>query len=404
MATPAQQLHRIELDLVPGRPGALQTVFAIGFRPFFLMATVFATLAVAVWTGFLATGTGAGFFGTWGIPGWHGHEMVFGYGSAVVVGFLLTASANWTGLETLRGWPLAGLCGLWLGARVLAWSGIDPVWPGAFDFMFMLAASIAFADPVLRADNRRNLIFVPFLAVLTLAGVISASGAAAGQPHWTRTGNLMGLWSIIGILLIVAGRVVPFFAERALGTRIPRAPRLDRYVLGGHVVWAAARLTGFDLGAAAVALVVGGALIMRIVQCFDRGVLQVPLLWILVAGQALLASAYLVDAAEIAGWFVPGASIHLFTIGGIGVFTIGMMVRVSLGHTGRALRAQPAHVVAFVAIVAAAVMRPAAVSVGGDAARWLMLGSGGAWLVAFASIAMSLAPLLLTPRVDGRLV
>ena len=69
--------------------------FSGGFRPFFLFAALFAILSIALW---LADLLGYASLNTTLAPvDWHRHEMLFGYTSAVIAGFLFTAVPNWTG-------------------------------------------------------------------------------------------------------------------------------------------------------------------------------------------------------------------------------------------------------------------------------------------------------------------
>ena len=91
--------------------------FALGFRPFFLLAGI---AAVALMTQWLFVYTGISSSGSYySSTGWHGHEMVFAYAAAVIAGFLLTAARNWTGLQTITGTPLALLAAIWLAGRFL---------------------------------------------------------------------------------------------------------------------------------------------------------------------------------------------------------------------------------------------------------------------------------------------
>src|SRR5690606_14098834 len=97
---------------------SVQTFLSYGFRPFFLLAALWAVLAVVVLVVALA---GSG----WAVDAlplfrWHGHEMIFGFVAAAIAGFLLTAAPTWTSTQPVSGLPLAGLALLWLAGRVVA--------------------------------------------------------------------------------------------------------------------------------------------------------------------------------------------------------------------------------------------------------------------------------------------
>ena len=129
------------------------TLFDLGFRVFFLAAGIYSAVLVGLWS--------MVYFGLLTLPmgslqlfQWHAHEMVFGYAMAVIAGFLLTATANWTGLQTLRGWPLAGLAALWLVARCLFLSGYVSV-AGLVDFLFIGLLTVSVAWCFLLAPRAR---------------------------------------------------------------------------------------------------------------------------------------------------------------------------------------------------------------------------------------------------------
>ena len=91
--------------------------FALGFRPFFLCAGAAGTLLLPLWLAFWSGALPPNPY--YGGIGWHSHEMLFGYATAVLAGFLLTAVRNWTGIDTITGTPLAALAGVWLAGRIL---------------------------------------------------------------------------------------------------------------------------------------------------------------------------------------------------------------------------------------------------------------------------------------------
>jgi uncharacterized protein involved in response to NO len=101
----------------PRAPASAQrfTLWQIGFRPLYLLASSFAALSIALWALQFAGSLGRPYLQG---PLWHAHEMLFGFTLAELVGFLLTAGRNWLGRLTPSGWPLAAMAALWVAGRV----------------------------------------------------------------------------------------------------------------------------------------------------------------------------------------------------------------------------------------------------------------------------------------------
>ena len=201
-------------------------VLAYGFRPFFLLAAVFAALALPLWL--------AAYMGVMALHSslptslWHGHEMLFGYGTAVLAGFLLTATPSWSGRPPVRGGALAALAAIWLAGRLTTWAGGGfPVLAAAIDFMFLPALALALV-PALRARARRNLVFLPVLGTLALAD----SGHSARRPR--RAGRCrsaalrVALDLFVLLIALIGGRIVPAFTASALAGGYDGRPALRR--------------------------------------------------------------------------------------------------------------------------------------------------------------------------------
>src|ERR1043166_7497429 len=92
----------------------LPGVLLLGFRPFSLLASIFAALSIPLWAMQYAGWLPGSPLG----PLWHAHEMLFGFTMAVVAGFLLTAVRNWTAQPTPTGAVLAATARLRLRCRV----------------------------------------------------------------------------------------------------------------------------------------------------------------------------------------------------------------------------------------------------------------------------------------------
>jgi len=379
---------------------------ANGFRPFFLLAAVFASAIVPLWILVLA--------GVLRPPGyldatsWHAHEMVLGYAVAVIAGFLLTAVGNWTKRETLVGTGLLALSALWcLGRVAMVFAGTLPRGlPAIVDLAFLPALIVVLARPLIAARNRRNLIMLGILGALFVANVVVHLDAlglmAVGSA---RHACLVAIDVVVLVILIIAGRVFPMFTRNATGvTTIRSSPLLDVLTIAGMGV-----LTGVDVFAAerAGAAVLAGAVavlaIARAARWGTRHTVRHPLLWILHAGYGWLAFGLLLRAFAGFDPAVPGSlATHAQTVGAIGSLTLGMMARVSLGHTGRALVASRATVWAFGAITAAGFAR---VIVPLLAPGWYftaLVAGAGLWTAAFVLYLVAYVQVLVTPRVDGK--
>jgi uncharacterized protein involved in response to NO len=380
-------------------------LFALGFRPFFLLAGTAAVALAALWVAAYVFGLFPA-NNYYDMLGWHSHEMVFGYGVAVVAGFLLTSVKNWTGIQTVQGKGLAALTALWLGGRVLPFfSGTLPHGLIALvDLAFLPALAMALAIPLLRHGQQRNLIFLPILAVMALANgmvhlqVLGLTGATA------RAGTYVAVDLIILLIAIIGGRVIPFFTERALPGATPRRwPVIERVSIVAVVVLALSEL--LELPTAAVAAIaVLGALshAIRWWGWHERRVWSVPLLWVLYLGYGWVVVGFALKALAAAGQVTPFLALHAFTVGGIGVMTLGIMARVALGHTGRPLQPAKAAVWAFALINLATLAR---VALPLEAPRWYVSSialAGGLWMAAFLLFLAVYAPILIRPRVDGR--
>jgi len=375
---------------------------ASAFRPFFAASALMAVFWILAWALELR---GAQLiphapFGTW----WHGHEMIFGFAGSVVAGFLLTAAGNWTGLPMLRGPGLGALWGMWLAARLGLL--VAPPWmllPVAIlDLAFFPGLALALAIPIGRARQWRNLIFVPVLLALTLCNAgywAQLLGFSATSAIWAREAAV-GL--ILILVAIIGGRVIPFFASRALPDCPVRSRGLwETLSLPSLVLAVLAPLAGESLQVLAysfVALVHLG----RWSRFFYVRVLRVPLLWVLYIGYLFLPLGYALKAAGVWGFFPLHLALHAHTVGCIGVMILGMMARVSLGHSGREIRPRRVTTVSFGLIIVAALLRSVAPAIWPSRyADWLAL-SSLAWVLSFGIFAWVYLPILGRPRLDGK--
>jgi uncharacterized protein involved in response to NO len=377
-------------------------LFNLGFRAFFALAGFSALLLVLLWN---AMFKGSLSLSNYFAPNeWHAHEMLLGYSGAVIAGFLLTAVKNWTGLPTVTGDKLAGLCLLWLYGRIIPfYSGLLPdVFIALVDFAFLPALAYQISKPIMAAKHYRSLVFVGILLLLTLGNGLIHAEKLGLLANSAATGLQLVIATIILLILVIAGRVFPFFTERGLtGVLIIKKPLLDQLSIGLAALVFALQLSGVSgTFLALAALATAAANIARVVNWYVRKIWYVPLLWVLYVGYGWIISGFLFTALSAYAVVSPTLALHAFTLGGIGVLTLGMMARVSLGHTGRALKASNAMALAFVLLNLAAVFRVLLPMALPDWYNGLIYMTTLAWLAAFALFIFVYAPILTSARVD----
>ncbi|WP_193165333.1 NnrS family protein [Microbulbifer hainanensis] len=382
-------------------------VFRLAFRPFFLVGAGFGVLAIAAWllsiTGWISWRSGLA------PPLWHAHEMLFGFGGAVAMGFLLTAAQTWTGVPSVSGIRLALLAAVWLTARILLWRCSSPAWlAGAFlcELAWWLGGIAALARMLFKSRNRRNYFFLPLLSVtagldLTMLGA-ATSGHFSFAAHLAQTAVLM-----FGLLMgLVGGRVIPFFTANALGdVQQRKTPQLDRLILICAALGSLIYFTGYFLRPPFspfwIMLLTAALHGCRHLYWYPRRVLAHPLLWSLhLSYLALSIGMALIGLSYLLPWITFQNALHLITIGAMGLMILSMMSRVSLGHTGRQLRASRRLVVAYLLLAVAALVRAFGPQWLPPLLAWILAGTF--WIVAFVLFLWQYVPILLRSRLDGR--
>ncbi len=383
------------------KPSAL---WALGFRPFYLLAAIFAALGMFTWIAQFSGWTGNLMLLRG--PLWHAHEMIFGYAFAVIVGFLFTAGRNWTGQPTPTGGTLALIASLWLAARVLVllpWT-FAALAAAAADTAFALAAAAGLAIPLLKSKNRRNYFFVLLLVALG-TGNLAFHLAMAGLLNFPVQRALqLGLDLVLFIMVVMGGRVIPMFsANGAPGSQPVRVAWLEHVSLATVLMLIAAELIGAPAAATGtLAGIAGLSNAARLALWQPWRTLEKPLVWILHASYAWIALSLLLRAMAAMDLLAANLATHAFTVGAVGGLTLGMMTRTARGHSGLRLEPGKMETTAFLLVQLAALARvfvPLAFP-----AQYLnaVIASGLLWSIAFALFVIKFYPILLTPRIDGR--
>jgi uncharacterized protein involved in response to NO len=383
----------------PLEDGDVHALWSIGFRPFFLGASVAAVLLVPTWLTLLELGLTAPYFSG---AQFHAHEMLHGYAAAVVAGFLLTAASNWTSRRVASGRLLQALFALWLAGRLAVLTpGLPRPLVAAVDHAFYPALALVLGRALVAARSRRNYVMLALLAVLFLSSLSAhlEAGLLPGLTPPQKLGQELGLRAVSLMMLIVGGRVVPMFTRNATGkTWIGAHPVLERVALGTFLL-AALAAPVLEPGAAGVLwLVAGLAGLVRMVP-WGSWTARAPLLWILHVGAAAVPLSLLAEGLAELGAAPVTTGLHLLTVGAIGCLTLGMMTRVSLGHSGRMLVAPPSMTFAFALLVLAAGVRALLPWVAPELARLSWLVAGGAWTLAFGLLLAFGLRIWASPRV-----
>ncbi|PID49197.1 MAG: NnrS family protein [Proteobacteria bacterium] len=383
----------------------------LGFRPFFLLASLFALFGMMVWM--------ALYLWAWqGLPGryppmsWHAHEMIFGYTVAVVAGFLLTAVRNWTGVQTLHGWPLLLLASLWLIARLLPFTTLPFALLALIDLSFMLLLLLSVVWPIIQVRQWTQIGIISKLALLCLANTVFYLGLLGIWPLGLSLGIYAGFYLIIALILTIGRRIIPFFIERGIG--VPFQARNHVWVDHGSLVLLLLFLLAelFFIATrhpSALWLVTVLAALQvllhswRLWAWYHPAIWKKPLLWVLYVAYTWLVLGFLLKALTPFLGLSPWLALHAFAYGGMGMITAGMMARVSLGHTGRNVFAPPILLTPmFLLLLLGAVIRVLV-----DALfpashwTWVML-SQLLWIAAFILFVAIYLPMLSQARIDGQ--
>ena len=401
----------IEQEKAASTPDFGLPVLRLGFRPFFLAAGLFAIISMALWMASYLFAVKLEFAG---IPAnlWHAHEMLFGYTMAVVAGFLLTAIKNWTGVEVLRGSALAFLLALWFLARLLPVSGfavsIEVI--AIIDSAFLLLLVAVCIRPVLMVRQYKQLGIISKLFLLFLCNVVFYLGLTGDLTHGVQWGLYSALYMIIALILVMMRRVMPMFIKNgidlAAGENLELKNRLwldNASLVLLLCLWLSDVFTGYDQFTAVAAIALTALHAVRLAGWYDKRIWKKPLVWILVVAYAFIILGFTLKALAIYAGISPFISIHAFTVGGVGLLTIGMMSRVSLGHTGRNVFDPPAIVFwIFLSLLLGAIVRVVFPLINmGLYVYWIGI-SQLLWMIAFIIFVVVYAPMFLTARVDGR--
>lgn len=402
-----------------GKP-SLAVVLALGFRPIYMLGAFWALVSIALWI-FAPQLIGKPL----SLVAWHAHEMLWGFIITIAIGFLLTASATWTGINPLHGKPLGLLAVLWIIARIgFLFGGITGFWIATTaELIFFAIAAIALARVVIKGNSKRNYGLPILIFMLGLADLLYLLGVLDGNYLVLMERFDIGLVGMAVIALLIARRVIPFFSKRMVpGLDIPMLTKSGHWqmILGPVAIVAlvanqcllangASKVMALDIIAAICLAVTGVISLVQLWYWNPKAVLHKAMLWILYLGYAFIGIGLVFAAIQLSQVFDPAlmrgmlarsaTHVHLIGMAGFCILIIGMLTRTALGHLGRPLALDGSMLASYWFMIAAVVFRLAALWPS-TASQHLLHLAALAWIICMALYLWRFVPMLIRPRPD----
>ncbi len=378
-------------------------IFQNSFRPFFIAAGIWATLAVPFWL--------LNYFGimividNFNIFLWHQHEILYGFVAAAIAGFILTAIPNWTGRLPIKNKPLAILVFLWILGRVgfLTTAIFGTITTSLMDLPFLIVLVLVIMREIVSGKNWRNLPVIILISFFTLGNILVHL-----QIHEIIDSAELGMrlsTFVLSILLaLIGGRIVPSFTRNWLAqNKANKFPRpfgnFDKISLISLVVFVFAQvIIPHHQATSLLALLAGLLHGIRFIRWKVWMTLTEPLIWILHVGYMWLCVALVLIGLSGLTDFVPyTSSYHALTVGAFSTMILAVMTRASLGHTGRTIKATLGTTTIFIFITIAAILRVYEPFINESGSLILSL-SGIFWTLSFALFIFIYFPILTQPR------
>lgn len=379
-------------------------LLSYGFRPFFLLAGIWAIVAMCLWVGAISGNWQIG--GSYGAIAWHAHEMVFGYAVAVLAGFMLTAIPNWTGRLPVSGVPLLALGLIWCAGRfvMLLPDLCGPILTAVVDGLFLFGLAFVAGREIVVGRNWKNLKMLVGLVVLALANACFHVVALFGLD--TDIVFRLAIAALVMLVTVIGGRIIPSFTRNWLSRQVKTLPApfsaVDQVAIIATVAALAIWIPAPEAFMTAVLCVVAAlAQGVRLWRWRGWTARAEPIVAVLHLAYAFIPLGLVAIGASAVGWTNTAASLHILTVGVIGNMTLAVMTRATLGHTGRSIAASNLSGLAYVAIFGAAIIRPAAEMTDGLYLPVLGL-SAALWIISFALFLLEYGPMLWGPRQQAK--
>ncbi|CAH9018112.1 NnrS family protein [Candidatus Nitrosacidococcus sp. I8] len=380
--------------------------FATGFRPFFWFGAVTSCAWMVLWLLLLS---GVEYNVNLPLPYWHAHEMLFGFVSAIIAGFLLTAVKSWTGRPTASGFSLFFLLIVWIAGRVvmLLANNIPDIAIAIIDTAFVPCLLFFVGRPIIATRNTRNMGILAILGGLIICNTLF---------HLSWMGYLsMGiipfvLQTVINVvtllMVIIGGRVIPAFTQNRLpGVKIYQLTWLNHLALTTTAVFLIIEtIPSMEKYAGYLGIAAGSLNFIRLLGWGWHKTFPHPLLWILNLGYLWICaglvakglnSSYLIDDYR-------NIALHMLATGAMGTLILGMMSRVALGHTGRPMELPHGMLKSYIFITLAAITRVSAPLLPMQVSTVALFLAGGLWVAAYLIFLYYYTPILWKSRIDGR--
>jgi uncharacterized protein involved in response to NO len=376
-------------------------VLGYGFRPFFLLGALFSIISLLIWGGFYAGYVTPSLFMIDPVS-WHAHEMIYGFTMAIVAGFLLTAVANWTDSAPVRGFHLLGLCLLWLAGRVVMNFnlGIPEVAVLVFEGAFILTLALSLSIPLFKTWDKRNFVFLVLLSILFACDMVFLITKE-------RTSLYVAVMIIIALISLIGGRIIPAFTVDALQERGEEVHETSQGKLDVLAILSLLLIIlALVFAKQEEAILAGTAFLSAIIHALrlrhyhTRRILDDPMVWILHVGYSWVILGLFLTGVSALGLLPFSVALHAFTAGAIGSMTLGMMCRVTLGHTGRNKIATDLTKLSFLLMQGAALMRVFGLMIAPDYSIEWIIGSATLWIFCFALYILIYSPMLWKPDLD----
>lgn len=381
-------------------------LFRLAFRPFFLFGSLFSVIAVGLWVMTLAGWINFAPYG--GGIWWHSHEMLFGFVVAIVVGFLLTAVQNWSGIPGVNGGALMSLVSIWLIARILLLVdiGLSPWLLAIIDTAFMPIAAIFLALPILKKKLYRNLFFIPLLFLMSATNFLMHWALISGDYQWINKGSYAMVMLVTFLICVMGGRVIPMFTANGTRTvKVEPIAWLEKLSIVSMALAALAFMSGLNLPHWIMGTITFLATTVHLVRCLRWRfwvTFKTPLVWSLHMSYFCIPLGLFLLSLHY--WFATisfSLALHMLTVGGMATMILAMISRVSLGHTGRMIVVGHVMGTAFAALIIAAFVRSLLPLVIDDYISVLIV-SSAFWVIGFGLFVVKYFSILTQARIDGR--
>lgn len=382
------------------------SLFNLGFRPFFLGAGVFSALSILAWM-FIYGFQVSILTGPISLFEWHAHQMIYGFSMAVIAGFLLTAIVNWTNVATFHGTPLKVLFIFWVIPRVLLIFGLHFVEIAAFfDLLFIIGLLYGVTAPIVAVRQWRQVGIIAKVLLLSAGNICYYLDALNIYSNGAFVGIYGGLFLIISLILTIGGRVMPAFVVHGIdhSVKVTNPYWVALLTLILFLTFTINFLFVYNIFVTGITATLLFALTTYRLFCwYAPAIWSQPLLWGLFASYVFIDIGFLLYALYAFGSVSPFIAAHAFAYGGIGLATLCMMIRVSIGHSGRDVRTPPSETRLLISfLVVGAVIRVLGPLVATENYRLMIIASQTLWAFAFAGFTLLVASMLISPRADGQ--